>query len=53
VDATTYANAVDSFGEQGVIDLIGLIGYYGTLALIMNATHVRVPDQEGTKKEEA
>ena len=39
----TYAAAIEAFGEQGVIDLVGLIGYYGTLALIMNATRVR-PD---------
>ena len=41
VGDATYAAAVQSFGEQGVIDLVGLIGYYGTLALIMNATRVR------------
>ena len=37
----TYAAAVEHFGEEGVIDLVGLVGYYGTLALIMNATRVR------------
>ena len=41
VSDATYTAAVQSFGEQGVIDLVGLIGYYGTLALIMNATRVR------------
>ena len=41
VSDATYTVAVQSFGEQGVIDLVGLIGYYGTLALIMNATRVR------------
>jgi len=41
VNDATYTAAVQSFGEQGVIDLVGLIGYYGTLALIMNATRVR------------
>ena len=38
-----YADAVARFGERGVIDMIGLIGYYGTLAMIMNATNVGVP----------
>jgi 4-carboxymuconolactone decarboxylase len=33
---TTYAEAVAAFGEQGVIDLVGIIGYYSTLAMIMN-----------------
>ena len=41
VSDATYAAAVERFGEQGVIDLVGLVGYYGTLALIMNATRVR------------
>ena len=41
VSDATYAAAVDRFGEQGVIDLAGLIGYYGTLAVIMNTTRVR------------
>ena len=33
---TTYTEAVAAFGEQGVIDLVGIIGYYMTLAMIMN-----------------
>ena len=41
VSDATYAAAIQSFSEQGVIDLVGLIGYYGTLALLMNATRVR------------
>ena len=41
VSDATYGRAIERFGEQGVIDLVGLVGYYGTLALIMNATRVR------------
>ena len=41
VSDATFAAAVERFGEQGVIDMVGLIGYYGTLALIMDATRVR------------
>ena len=40
VSDNTYTAAVDRFGEQGIIDLVGLVGYYGTLALLMNATRV-------------
>ena len=36
VSDKTYAAAVAAWGEQGVIDLVGAIGYYSTLALIMN-----------------
>jgi 4-carboxymuconolactone decarboxylase len=33
----TWARAVARFGEQGVVDLIATCGYYGLLALVMNA----------------
>lgn len=36
VSDSTYDAARREFGEQGVIDLIALIGYYTTLAMIMN-----------------
>ena len=36
VSDATYAAAVAEFDEQGVVDLIALIGYYTTLAMIMN-----------------
>ena len=40
---TTYADAVAAFGEQGVIDLVGIIGYYTTLAMIMNVARTPLP----------
>jgi 4-carboxymuconolactone decarboxylase len=36
VSDSTYNAARAELGEQGVIDLIALIGYYTTLAMIMN-----------------
>jgi 4-carboxymuconolactone decarboxylase len=39
VGDSTYDAACREFGEQGVIDLIALIGYYTTLAMIMNVAH--------------
>lgn len=36
VSDATYGAACIEFGEQGVIDLIAMIGYYSTLAMIMN-----------------
>ena len=36
VSDATYAEAVAAWGEQGVVDLIGAIGYYSTLAMLMN-----------------
>ncbi|MGZ6226419.1 MAG: carboxymuconolactone decarboxylase family protein, partial [Syntrophales bacterium] len=40
----TYARAVKRFGEQGVIDMLGINGYYTFLAMIMNGTRTAVPD---------
>ena len=40
----TYKRAVDRFGEQGVIDMVGLQGYYTFLAMIMNAARTTVTD---------
>ena len=39
-----YARAVAVLGEQGVIDLVGAVGYYSTLAMIMNVTQTSLPD---------
>lgn len=41
---TTYARLVARFGEPGVVDLIGLVGYYGMLAGILNVARTTVPD---------
>ena len=47
VSDATYARAVGKFGEQGVVDMTGLVGYYTTLAMIMNVA--RSPLPEGKK----
>jgi 4-carboxymuconolactone decarboxylase len=39
----TYADAVALFGEQGVVDLMGLNGYYTFLAMVMNTARTAVP----------
>jgi 4-carboxymuconolactone decarboxylase len=39
----TYASAVKSIGEQGVIDVLGITGYYTTLAMVMNTTRTPLP----------
>ena len=40
----TYARAVGRFGEDGVIDLLGIAGYYATLAMVMNVARTAVPE---------
>jgi 4-carboxymuconolactone decarboxylase len=43
VSDRTYARAVAKFGEQGVIDLLGIVGYYNFLAIVMNTTRAAMP----------
>ena len=39
----TYARATGQFGEAGVIDLMGILGYYTMLAMIMNVSRTAIP----------
>lgn len=45
VSDPTYAQAVSFFEEKGVIDTIGIMGYYSLLAMVMNTA--RTPLREG------
>ena len=38
-----FADAHRAFGDEGVVELVGTIGYYAMLALTHNALQVRVP----------
>jgi 4-carboxymuconolactone decarboxylase len=40
----TYADARTLLGEHGVIDLCGVCGYYGMLALVMNVARTALPE---------
>lgn len=39
VSEATYQRTTAMFGEKGVIDLIGIHGYYSLLAMVLNVTH--------------
>ena len=39
----TYARAVSAFGEQGVIDAVGIVGYYTTLSMVLNTARTPPP----------
>lgn len=43
VSDATWAQALRLFGEQGVVDLIGINGYYAMLSMVMNASRTAVP----------
>ena len=43
VSDATYARGVKAFGEQGVIDIVGIQGYYTLLAMVLNTARTPVP----------
>jgi 4-carboxymuconolactone decarboxylase len=40
----TYQRAISKFGEKGMIDIIGIAGYYALLAMVMNVARTAVPE---------
>lgn len=40
----TYTRAVAEVGEQGVIDVLGITGYYTMLAMVMNTARTPLPE---------
>ena len=43
---TTYRRAVTKFGENGVIDMIGVAGYFTTVSMVMNVAHSPPSDDQ-------
>lgn len=39
VSDATYQRAVGRFGEQGLIDILGVAGYFTALSMVMNVAH--------------
>jgi 4-carboxymuconolactone decarboxylase len=46
VGDATYAAAIAEFGETGVVDLVGVLGYYTLISMTLNTFHVPLPDGE-------
>jgi 4-carboxymuconolactone decarboxylase len=46
VSETTYRRAVMKFGENGVIDMIGVAGYFTTVSMVMNVAHSPPSDDQ-------
>jgi 4-carboxymuconolactone decarboxylase len=42
----TYRTAVEIFGERGVIDLIGIIGYFTLISMVLNVA--RTPPESSS-----
>jgi len=47
VSDATYARALKQFGEQGIIDLTGLSGYYTFNAMMMNVARTPLDEAHG------
>ena len=43
VSDATYARAVAKLGEQGVVDALGITGYYTMLAMVLNTARTPLP----------
>jgi 4-carboxymuconolactone decarboxylase len=39
-----YARAVEMFGQRGVVELVGVLGYYSMVALTLNAFELGMPE---------
>jgi 4-carboxymuconolactone decarboxylase len=39
VSDATYRQTVDRFGERGLMDLLGLVGYFTTMSMVLNVAH--------------
>ena len=44
LSAETYAGARNALGEQGLVDLIGILGYYTLISMTLNVFEVETPD---------
>jgi 4-carboxymuconolactone decarboxylase len=45
----TYQRAVSAFGEHGVIDMLGLVGYFTTVSMVMNVAHTPPPEDPSVR----
>ncbi|WP_375460646.1 carboxymuconolactone decarboxylase family protein [uncultured Enterovirga sp.] len=53
VSDATYRQAVEALGQIGVVDLVGVLGYYGLISMTINAFEVPLPEGEADPFAEA
>lgn len=46
VDDAIYAKALEKFGEQGIMDLVAVNGYYDVVSMTLNVARVAAPASE-------
>ena len=44
VSDATFQAAKDKLGETGVVELLGVVGYYGTVSMLVNTDRYPLPD---------
>jgi 4-carboxymuconolactone decarboxylase len=44
VSDTTFDAAIDALGERGVVDVIGTVGYYAMVSMLLNVDEHPLPD---------
>ena len=44
VSDEAFSAAIGALGESGVVDVIGTVGYYGLVSLVLNADEYPLPD---------
>ena len=49
IEDETWALAVSHFGEHGTVDLLGIVGYYSMLSVVMNGARTPVPVQSAMR----
>ena len=47
VSDAMYGECIERFGERGVIDLVGLIGYFALVSMVLNVAHTPPNEVEG------
>jgi 4-carboxymuconolactone decarboxylase len=46
VSDSRYAAVLDRFGERGIMDLVGAVGYYSLVSMVLNVAKVPLPEGE-------
>ncbi len=41
-----YGKAIEMLGEKGVVELVGLLGYYTLVSMTLNTFEVELPEGE-------
>jgi len=47
VSDATYRRALEEFGERGVIDMLGVVGYFTAVSMVLNVARTPPPQEGG------